>query len=314
MQNNIPDFQSLMLPFLKLMGDGQVRHINQIYESLCLEFNLTEEEKEALLPSGKDRIMRNRIGWTRTYLKKAGLISSPQRGSFIINDEGRRVLATNPSRIDVAYLKKLPAFQEWVNSYSTETTPMTLEEFSKIPDEMLKDISVTPSELIDNGYQQMMDSLSFDVLERMKLLDDKQFERLVLKVLAAMGYGDFREDATEHTGKSNDGGIDGLIREDKLGMDTIYVQAKQYRDITVPIGHLRDFAGSLLSKKAKKGVFITLSTFPQTAYDFVNNIEHRIVLINGKNLAKFMIEYNVGVSIKRTLDIKDLDNDFFDDL
>jgi restriction system protein len=314
MSDRIPDFQTLMLPFLKLISDGKQYHINEIQQKLSDEFNLTEEEREALLPSGRDKIMRNRVGWTRTYLKKAGLIFSPQRGSLIITEEGRKVLASNPKRIDVAYLKKMPAFIEWVNSYTDQTSLFSFDDLDAIPDAELKDITVTPFELIDSAYQQTIESLSFELLERVKTLNDKQFERLVLKVLAAMGYGEFRDDATEHIGKPNDGGVDGLIKEDKLGLGVIYVQAKQYRDTAVPISHIRDFAGSLLSKKAKKGVFITLSTFPNTAYDYVNSIEHKIVLINGKGLAKFMIDYNVGVTLKRTIELKDLDNDFFDEL
>lgn len=308
--STIPDFQTLMLPFLKIMSDGQVHSINEIYERLCLEYNLSQEDKDKLLPSGKQPIMRNRVGWTRTYLKKAGLISSPQRASFLITEEGQKVLESKPEKINVAYLKRLPVFQEWVNSYSQGMTSEDIAELERIKEEIPE---ITPSELIEAGYGQMNDSLSFDLLERMKALTDKQFEKLVLKVLTAMGYGDFRENAAEHTGKSNDGGIDGLIREDKLGLDVIYVQAKKYSD-AVPIGHIRDFAGSLLPKKAKKGVFITLSSFPQSAYDYVNSIEHRIVLINGKSLAKFMIDHNVGVSIKRTVEIKDLDDDFFDEM
>lgn len=314
MSNRIPDFQTLMLPFLKLMGDGQTHHINEIQEILSIEFNLTEEDKEALLPSGRDKIMRNRVGWTRTYLKKAGLISSPQRGNVIITESGKKILDSNPTRIDVAFLKNMPAFKEWVNSYTDNSLVFTLEDAESSPDKELTEITVTPSELIDNSYQQMIDSLSFDILERIKGLNDKQFERLVLKVLTSMGYGNFRQDASEHTGKSNDGGVDGLIREDKLGLDTIYVQAKQYREITVPIGAVRDFAGSLLPKKVKKGIFITLSIFPSSAYEYVERIEQKIALINGRDLAKLMIEYNVGVSKERTIEIKNLDNDFFDDL
>lgn len=311
MSQNIPDFQTLMLPFLKIAADEQPHTLNEIEKKLSDEFNLSEAERELLLPSGNQVIIKNRIGWVRTYLKKAGLIAVPQKGTFVITEEGKRVLQTNPSRIDIAYLKKLPVFKEWVNSYSNNNVSGEIQKFEAETKEIEQ---VTPSELIDNGYQQMNDSLSFEVVDKLKLLTDKQFEKLVLEVLKAMGYGGFREDASEHTGKSSDGGIDGLIREDKLGLDTIYMQAKQYRDITVPVSHVRDFAGSLLSKKARKGVFITLSAFPQSAYEFVNSIDPKIILINGKDLAKLMIEYNVGVSIKRTINLKDLDNDFFDEL
>ena len=177
MMNNIPDFQSLMLPFLKLVQDGRTHTLNDIYEKLCIEYNLSQEDKEALLPSGNQAIMMNRVGWTRTYLKKAGLISSPQRANFVITQQGRQILESSPTRIDVAYLKKLPVFQEWIASYNSTTPKSKLTDVDnfEIP-------QVTPSELIETGYVQMNDSLSFDLLEKMKQLTDKQFEHLVLKV------------------------------------------------------------------------------------------------------------------------------------
>lgn len=230
------------------------------------------------------------------------------KSQFCYHRTREKILAASPVKIDVAYLKKLPVFQEWIASYNATTSKVQLTDVDsfQIP-------QITPSELIETGYEQMNDALSFELLEKMKQLTDKQFEHLVLKVLTGMGYGGFEEGAAEHTGKVSDGGIDGLIKEDKLGLDVIYVQAKKYSD-TVPISHIRDFAGALLPKRAKKGVFITLSSFPISAYQYVSSIEQKIVLINGKDLSKFMINHNVGVSIKRKIEIKDMDSDFFEEL
>ena len=311
--DSIPDFQALMLPFLRLLGDGKHHSLNELVNQLSDEFKLTPEDREMLLPSGTQAVIRNRIGWARTYLKKAGLLEAPQRAVFSITENGKKVLQSNPKKIDVQYLKKMPVFRQWVETYKNESENNE-EKFASIPTEEFRETTVPPFELMDNGFQQLNETLSFEIFEKLKAITDKQFEKVVLKVLTSIGYGDFREDAAEHTGKSNDGGIDGLIKEDKLGLDVIYIQVKQYRETTVPITSIRDFAGSLLSKKAKKGVFITLSSFPKSAYDFVNNIEHKIVLINGKDLAKLMIEYNVGVSVKTTFTVKDVDSDFFDEI
>jgi restriction system protein len=314
MTNNIPDFQTLMLPFLKILGDGKQHTLKEMINRLSEEFKLTEEERELLLPSGNQAIINNRVGWVRTYLNKSGLINVPQRATFIITEEGSKVLSSNPSKIDLGFLRKLPAFQEWQKSYSRSEIEKPIEAFADVPTDSWQDITVTPSELIDTAFAQLDESLSYDIFSKLKSLTDRQFEKIVLKLLTEMGYGSFREDASQHTGKSGDGGIDGLIKEDKLGLDTIYIQVKQYKDLTVPIGNIRDFWGALLFKKAKKGIFITLSSFPASAYDYVEKIEPKVALINGKDLAKLMIEYNVGVSEKRKILIKGLDNDFFDEL
>lgn len=313
----IPDFQTLMLPLLKELSDGKEHTLRDIINTLSDKYNLDKDERTVLLPSGNQPVIDNRIGWARTYLKKAGLLKYPKRGSLLITKAGKEILASPPLKINIAFLKTLPVFKEWQYSYSIpseDTYAERLENFERIPDEALQNITITPSEQIDLGYQQIYDNLSGELLEKLKKLTDKQFEKLVLRVLIAMGYGGFKEDSSEHTGKSNDGGIDGLIKEDKLGLDIIYIQVKQFRNTVVPIAAIRDFAGSLLSKKSKKGIFITLSSFPATAIEFLKNIDQRIVLINGTDLAQLMIEYNVGVSIKKTIELKDLDNDFFEEI
>jgi len=313
MTNKIPDFQTLMLPFLRILGDGLHHPLKEMILKLSDEFKLTEEERELLLPSGNQAIIKNRVGWVRTYLSKAGLISVPLRAVFTITEEGTKILAKSPKRIDIPYLKQLPAFQEWQRSYSISEIDDPVEIFVSDPHAEPKG-KTTPSEQIENAVAAITERLSFDIFEKLKLLTDKQFEKIALKVLSAIGYGGFRENASEHTGKSSDGGIDGLIKEDKLGLDIIYIQVKQYREISVPISNVRDFAGALMYKKAKKGIFITLSNFPHSAYEFINGIEPKVVLINGKDLSKLMIEYNVGVSVKEKIVVKDLDDDFFDEI
>ena len=307
MSNRIPDFQTLMQPFLKLMADGQQRTIQEIYESLCNEYELTQDEKELMLPSGNQTIMKNRVGWTRTYLKKAGLITSPQRGTFIISEEGRKVLSENPQRIDVKFLKRYPVFKEWQESTKEDTDDTSVAEKPEI------EISNTPEELLEYSYTKLRNELALDLLEKVKSSSPSFFELLVIDLLIKMGYGGSRKEAGQVLGKSGDGGIDGLIKEDKLGLDTIYVQAKRWEN-AVTIHQVRDFAGSLLAKKAKKGIFITTSSYPASAYEFIGNLEPRIRLIDGKELAELMVEYNVGVSVKKSYEVKRLDTDYFEEI
>lgn len=309
MSNRIPDFQTLMLPFLKVINDGNSHSIHEIYDRLCEQYQLTQEEKEIMLPSGNQAIMRNRVGWTRTYLKKAGLISSPQRATFLITDEGKNVLTRNLDRIDVKFLKLYPEFKEWQTSYATKEDADEIAAVDKAEIETGR----TPEELLDYSFTKLKDELASDLLEKVKNSSPSFFEILVVELLIKMGYGGSRKEAGQVMGKSGDGGIDGLINEDKLGLDTIYVQAKRW-DNTVTIHQVRDFAGSLLAKKAKKGVFLTTSNYPPSAFEFVSSIEPRIRLIDGKELAELMIEYNVGVTVKKNYEVKRLDTDYFEEL
>lgn len=306
MSNRIPDFQSLMLPFLKIMEDGQQHSIQELYENLCDQYGLTPEEKELLLPSGNHTIMKSRVGWTRTYLKKADLISSPQRGMFIITEEGKKVLAKNPDRIDVRFLKSYPAFKEWQEATKDEDETNTTGKVEN-------DNSKTPEELLEYSFTQLRTELAMELLDKVKSSSPSFFEILVIDLLIKMGYGGSRKEAGQVMGKSGDGGIDGLIKEDKLGLDTIYVQAKKWEN-TVTIHQVRDFAGSLLAKKARKGIFITTSGFPASAFEFIGNIDPRIRLIDGKELAELMVEYNVGFAVKKSYEVKRLDTDYFEEI
>jgi restriction system protein len=305
MTTRIPDFQSLMLPFLKYMSDGKPHNIHEIYNALCEQFKLTQADKELLLPSGNQGIMSNRVGWTRTYLKKAGLISSPQRATFLITEEGYKILAENPARIDVKFLKRYPHFKEWQEAAKPED--------GASEDKTELESGKTPEELLEYSFTKLRSELALDLLEKVKNSSPAFFEALVIDLLIKMGYGGSRKEAGEVMGKSGDGGIDGLIKEDKLGLDTIYIQAKKWEN-SVTIHQVRDFAGSLLGKKARKGIFITTSNFPNSAFEFINNIEPKIRLIDGKELAELMVEYNVGVTVKKNYEVKRLDTDYFEEL
>jgi restriction system protein len=301
---NVPGFQYFMLPFLQVMLDGQTRHINEIFELVIKKTGMTNEQCAILLPSKSDTLVRNRIGWVRTYLYKAGLIHQVSRGNYHITSEGINAVRDCPSGIDVKFLKNLPAFQEWGKSFTEK------KEDSSDSEQILESLQ-TPQELLESSYQTIQNSIAEELLDRIKKCTPAFFEKLVVDVLMAMGYGGFDSSNGQVTQYSGDGGIDGIIKEDKLGLDTIYIQAKRWEN-TVPVSAVRDFAGSLLSKKARKGVFITTSSFPQSAYEYVRSIDPTIILIDGEQLTRMMIEYNVAVAKSKVYEIKRIDNDYFE--
>jgi restriction system protein len=298
-----------MLPFLELLADGQEHELQEMISKIYEKFQLTEDEKKELLPSGNQEVINNRVGWVRTYLKKAQLIESTRRAAFKITEKGKSILAEKRDRIDVKFLQTLPEFKQWYqSSYNnskneSNTLELTTEEV---------DTKKTPEELLDYSFSKLKEELALDLIEKIKNSTPNFFERLVVDLLIKMGYGGSRKEAGQVIGKSGDGGIDGIIKEDKLGLDAIYIQAKRW-EATVPVGQVRDFAGSLLSKKAKKGIFITTSNYPKAAYEFVSSIEPRIILIDGKELAELMIEYNVGIATKINYEVKRIDLDYFEE-
>lgn len=308
----IPDYQTLMLPLLQILSDGKEHELQSLIKDLSDKFNLTEAERSELLPSGNQEIINNRVGWARTYLKKANLLSSPRRATFQITKDGLEVLKTNPKKIDNEFLHRIDVFNSWMTNFKANyknQKEAELREAQAIESSTEK----TPEELLDYSYQKLKDELAIEVLEKVKKSTPAFFERLVVDLLIRMGYGGSRKEAGQTIGKSGDGGIDGIIKEDKLGLDTIYIQAKRWEN-TVPINQIRDFAGSLLSKKSRKGIFITTSNYPKGAYDFVESIDPKIVLIDGKQLAELMIQYNVGTSTRNTFEVKKLDLDYFDEI
>jgi len=299
----IPDFQSIMLPLLEIIGDKKEHTIQEIRDSLAKYFNLTEEERSELLSKSKQQRFNNRVGWARTYLKKAALLVYTQKGYFKITDRGLTVLQEKPSKINIKYLKRFPEFLEF-NKPSKKIDQLKGKEIESILEEK------TPEDLLEIGYEKYQEKLLSDLLEKVKQCSPEFFERLVVQLLVGMGYGGSFEDAGKAIGKSGDEGIDGIIKEDKLGLDVIYIQAKRW---TNPVSRpdIQKFAGALLGKKAKKGVFITTSIFSESAIEYARNIENKIILIDGEQLTKYMIDNGVGVSEIASYKIKKVDLDYF---
>ncbi|WP_292387169.1 restriction endonuclease [Methanosarcina sp. UBA5] len=301
----VPDYQSLMLPLLKYAGDGEEHKIRNAIEHLAEELRLSEEEKRELLPSGQQAVINNQVGWARTYLKKAGLLASGRKGYFSITQKGQDVLREKPPFIDVNFLKRYKEFNDFYNKDKP-----TLIAKPEIPEIKGKE-DLDPEEFLEIAYKELHNELVSEVLSIIKKCSTSFFESLVVDVLTKIGYGGSRTDAGRAAGRSHDGGIDGIIKEDRLGIDVIYIQAKRWEG-TVPRPEIQKFAGALIGKKAKKGVFITTSTFSREAIEYAD-FTGNIVLIDGETLARLMIEYNVGVSKAKSYDVKKIDTDYFDD-
>ncbi len=296
----IPDYQSVMKPFLKYLNDGQEHSLGETVEHISDFFKLSPEERRELLPSGNQEIIRNRVGWARTYLGKSGLLEGTRRGHFCITDRGKDVLQKNPDRIDAKFLLQFPEFVE----FRSQRRPQTKEDNS------IEESTDTPEESLASAYQVFRKELEADLLEQVKSVTPLFFERLVVELLVSMGYGGSRKDAGQAVGQSGDGGIDGIIKEDRLGLDVVYIQAKRW-DSSVGRPEIQKFAGALQGKRARKGVFITTSNFTREATEFASMIESKIVLIDGDMLAALMIDHNVGVSPITKYEIKRIDSDYF---
>lgn len=300
----IPDYQTCMLPFLKLLTDGNEYLIRDIEESLAGHFDLSDNEKAELLPSGQQGIFKNRIGWARTYLKKAGLIESPKRGVFKITDRGLKVASSEISRIDVKYLEQFPEFLEFRDSPKTDPTVVGYKDISGS--------TATPEETIELAYQGLREQLSQELLSRILGCSPMFFENLVVQLLVKMGYGGSRRDAGERIGQSGDGGIDGIIKEDRLGLDVIYIQAKRWQG-SVGRPEIQKFVGALQGQRARKGVFITTSYYTADAIEYASRIDTKVVLIDGAKLAELMIDFDVGLSPSAAYVIKKIDSDYFEE-
>ena len=298
----IPDFQSIMLPLLKFVGDRKEHSLRETIEALSEEFDLTDEERQELLPSGQQATFGNRVGWARTYMKKAGLVKSTRRGYFQITERGLDVLRQNPPKISTAFLKQFPEFVEF-------QTPRRGTKGEAIEQDIVE-TQQTPEEEIEAVYQRLRQSLATELLQTIKGCSPAFFERLVVDLLIKMGYGGTRKDAGEAIGKSNDGGIDGIIKEDRLGLDIVYIQAKRW-DSPVGRPEIQKFAGALQGQRARKGIFITTSTFTNTAQGYVALIDSKIVLIDGNLLAQLMIDHNIGVTTATSYELKRIDSDYF---
>lgn len=302
----IPDYQTLMLPVLKLAAEGEWR-VPKAAEEIADKFGLTDEEREEMLPSGRQRVLHNRIHWAKLYMSRAGLISSPKRGVFSASDEGKALLAKNPASIDNETLKAYPAFVEFqkasASGQAKDEQPIAKAAATS---------SATPEEQIDAAQAVLHSALRSELLQR--ILDNSPlfFEHLIVDLLVAMGYGGTHENAALKLGKSGDNGVDGVIDEDRLGLDRIYVQAKRYAETnSVQRPEVQGFVGSLVGFGATKGVFVTTSSFSSGARQYAEQIPQRIILIDGKRLTDLMIEHDVGVRISRAVKVKRIDEDFF---
>ena len=296
----IPDFQTVMLPLLEMASDGKVRSMAESRKLLAECFQLSTEEREELLPSGRQPVFNNRVAWASVYLQRAGLLSRPRRAHYQITERGKEVLKSNPQKIDIKFLQNYPEF----NTFRERSK-------EKKPSKEITD-GETPEETLEAAYQQLRDDLGVEIIDQVKSCTPQFFERLVVELLVNMGYGGSMRDAGMAVGRSGDEGIDGIIKEDRLGLDLIYLQAKRW-DGTVGRPEVQKFVGALHGKHARKGVFITSGTFAQGAVEYASGIDPKVVLIDGKRLAELMIDFDVGVSTRATYQIKRIDSDYFDE-
>ena len=309
----IPDFQTIMLPLLEVLADKQEHSLQDLIQQISNKFNLSAEEKEELLPSGNQAIINNRVSWAKTYLFKAQLIYSPKRAIFGITQKGIKILESHPKRIDLKYLGQLSEYKEWKNTFNKkghQEADVSDTDKNYPTDEL--ETGKTPEELLDYSYSQLKEELAIELIEKIKQCSSGFFERLVVDLLIKMGYGGSRKEAGKVIGKSGDGGIDGIINEDKLGLDSIYIQAKKWEGV-VGRPEIHKFIGALAGQGAKKGIFITTSYFTKEANEYQPKNDTKIVLIDGKKMAELMIEHGVGVATKIIYGVKKMDSDYFEE-
>jgi restriction system protein len=302
----IPDFQTIMLPLLQHCNDGKEHAMSRTEDELARYFKLTEVELEEMLSSGRQSRFGNRVAWAKQYLTKAELLNSPRRGIFEITDLGKKVLSQSPNRIDINYLDQFPNFKEFRKSTTKNNVSSSIIESQQVQ---------SPREQLEEAYKSIRQSLQEDLLDRLQSPDFhwRRFEILVVDLLVKMGYGGTHKDAGKVTQASKDGGVDGWIKEDKLGLDVIYLQAKKWGPKqSVGRPEIQSFVGALEERQAQKGVFITTSFFSDTAREYVKKISKKVILIDGKDLTELMIDYNIGVSIEEAYEIKRLDSDYFE--
>ena len=297
----IPDFQSVMLPLMRYCADGKEHAVSETTVALADQFKLTDEERKAHQPSGEQEIFRNRVAWAKSHLKMAGLLANPKRGIYKITERGSETVRKNLPLINLKFLNQFPEYVAFRKTH---------RERPESTDEAENGQAGTPEEALESAHEKIRDSLAAEILQKLKSCSPSFFERLVVEVIVKMGYGGTRQDAGKAIGKSGDGGIDGIIKEDKLGLDTIYIQAKRWEN-TVGRPEIQKFVGALTGQRAKKGLFISTSNFSSDAMDYVSRVDTKIVLIDGETLAQLMIDHNVGVSTIATYDLKKIDSDYF---
>ena len=304
----IPDFQTLMLPVLQLAGDGQLHRLRDAVAEMSDAFNLTEAERNEMIGSRLQTRIYSNVSWAVTYLRAARLLESPLRGTFRITDRGYEVLSANPQRIDVQYLRRFPEFMEFYAPARTNDRAPSAGRNAQVHEPPAENIS--PDQRLEISHRELQKALALDLLERIKDCSPRFFEKLVVDLLVKMGYGGSVEDAGRAIGRSGDGGIDGMIKGDILGLDEVYIQAKRWEGVVgAPV--VRDFVGALEGRRARRGVLITTSHFTDDARRYVERIEKKIVLIDGEQLAQYMIDFNVGVTEERRYVVKRLDENYF---
>lgn len=303
---SVPKFYEFFGSFLRAVADGNTHTAKEVQAFVANDMMLKESDLEQMLPSGRQSTFGNRVNWARTYLCKANLITTPSRGRYQITDEGKRALKSG-STIDLEYLEQYPSFREF---HSTGTKPDSTEHKRKANDEV-----TSPQELLDDSYKLLTSSLAGELMDEVMKLMPTEFEHLVVRLLLKMGYGSGIDDAGVVTRPTGDGGIDGIIKEDQLGFSSIYIQAKQWApDRRVDRPEVQKFAGALQGEKATKGLFITTASFTNGAKTYADNLHgSTIVLVDGGQMMRLMIKYNLGVSIEHTYEVKRIDSDFFID-
>ncbi|CAL2085508.1 Restriction endonuclease [Tenacibaculum sp. 190524A02b] len=307
LKEEIPDFQRIMLPMLQLLENGQTKTLNEVMQLLTAHFKLTSAHLKIKVPSGTMGLFRNRVGWTRSYLKNAGLISYPSRGVYKITEYGTAFLASNPKALNIQVLKTMPKYKEWAATFNQDTNGTT-NTATKVTDNQ------TPDELLNTTVNELHQQLATDLIDKLKDNTFEFFEKFVVELLQKMGYGAFREEAGKVTGQSGDHGIDGIIYQDRLGLESVYIQAKRYNDTKVGSPDIRNFIGSLALQGVNKGVFLTTSRFSEAAVQTADNSkQQKIVLIDGKKLADLAIEFNLGVQENETIVLKKIDLDYFEE-
>lgn len=302
----VPDYQTLMQPVLLALSDGRERTVREIRGLVAAHFELSDEDLRELVPSGQKPLFHDRASWAITYMKQAGLLDRPRRGVYVITDRGAEVLRRHPDRIDNTVLEQFPEFRKFreLSNRSNASTP-------RQPATEAVEETQTPEESLEAAYSRLRSAIETELLQHVKNASPEFFERLVVQLLVAMGYGGSLKDAGQAIGRSGDGGIDGIIKEDRLGLDVIHIQAKRWNDRTVGRPDVQSFAGSLDGVRAKKGIFITTSTFSAEARQYVERIDKRIVLIDGNQLASLMYDYGIGVATTASYAVKRVDPDYF---
>jgi len=298
----IPQFKYFILPFLQHLADNKEHSMKEMEDALASQFNLTENELAETTPSGRMTIVSNRVGWSKTYLKKAALIDAPKKALFKITPAGQKVLAEKPEVIDPKFLKQFSSFNEFINGSEESDKNDKVEESLE---------ELTPEETMEAGYESITKELYSELLNQLKSSSPAFFEQAVIDLMLGMGYGGSRKDAGQAIGRSGDEGIDGVIKEDKLGLDLIYIQAKRWNGASVGRPDVQSFVGALNGKFAKKGIFITTSSFTKEAIEYAQRLDSKVILIDGWQLVKLMTEHNIGVSTVATYDIKKVDSDYF---